>query len=53
MFKNNYDYLLVNDGVSKKQILKKKNISRCIIINVDPETAVRDTDLEPLRTLRS
>lgn len=28
-------------------------VSRCIIINVDPETAMRDPELEPLRTLRS
>ncbi|PSN39539.1 hypothetical protein C0J52_12384 [Blattella germanica] len=30
-----------------------KPCTRCTIINVDPETAVRDPHLEPLRTLRS
>ncbi|PNF37256.1 Mitochondrial amidoxime-reducing component 1 [Cryptotermes secundus] len=30
-----------------------KPCTRCIIINVDPEMAVRDPEFEPLRTLRS
>ncbi|XP_021919385.1 mitochondrial amidoxime-reducing component 1-like isoform X2 [Zootermopsis nevadensis] len=30
-----------------------KPCTRCTIVNVDPETAVRDPEMEPLRTLRS
>jgi hypothetical protein len=42
----------MNCTVSKHKIIGYY-ILRCIIINIDPEKAVRDPDLEPLRTLRS
>jgi hypothetical protein len=42
----------LHNTVSKNKTLKNY-VSRCTIINVDPETAVRDPELEPLRTLRS
>jgi hypothetical protein len=48
----NADYLQAKYIIFKKQI-PENYVSRCIIINVDPEMAVRDPELEPLRTLRS
>ncbi|XP_069697211.1 mitochondrial amidoxime-reducing component 1-like isoform X1 [Periplaneta americana] len=47
---DNWDWVRVGDQAVFRTV---KPCTRCTIINVDPETAARDPQLEPLRTLRS